>query len=138
MHPNNTAPHILVANHAPEILELVRELLEAEGFRVTTQPREGQHIDRIAELAPDLIIIDYMWPQSDNEWTLLNLLTIDRRTHHIPVVLCTGAVTEARDMEEHLLSIGVRVVLKPFDIDHLISVVRESLGTKRTTSTPGE
>lgn len=69
---------------------------------------------------------------------MLNLLTIDRRTHHIPVVLCTGAVTEARDMEEHLLSIGVRVVLKPFDIDHLISVVRESLGTKRTTSTPGE
>ena len=43
-------------------------------------------------------------------------------------------------MEEHLLSIGVRVVLKPFDIDHLLGVVREALDTEPitegTTSTP--
>lgn len=52
MHPQDN-PHILVANHAPEILELVRELLEAERFRITTQPRQGQHVGRIAELAPE-------------------------------------------------------------------------------------
>lgn len=52
MHPQDN-PHIFVANHAPEILELVRELIEAERFRITTRPRQEQRAGRIAELAPE-------------------------------------------------------------------------------------
>ena len=129
MPPDRQAHHILVVNHAAEILELIRELLEEEGFRVTTGPRAGQDLDSISTLQPDLIVIDYMWPQSDNEWTLLNMLRIDRRTRHIPVIVCTAAVRQVRDMQEHLDSLGIRVVFKPFDIDDLIAEVRDALET---------
>ncbi len=130
MHPDGQARHVLVVNHAPEILELMRELLADEGYHVSTLARAGQDIDTIASLKPHLIIIDYMWPSSDNEWVLLNLLTIDRRTRDIPVILCTAAVAQVQPMEEHLLRLGICVVLKPFDIDELLEVVRGALAGK--------
>ena len=131
MHLDGQAPHILVVNHAPEILDLMQTLLEEEGYRVTVHQCQEESLDAIAETKPKLIVIDYMWPGTDDEWTLLNLLTIDRRTRAIPVIVCTAAVRQVRDMEGHLDSIGVRVVFKPFDIDHLLEVVRETLQTPR-------
>ena len=127
MQPDGQGPRILVANHAPEILELMRELLGEEGYRVSTVPREGQNLDSIVDLQPDLIVIDYMWPSSDNEWTLLNLLRINRRTREIPVILCTSAVRHVQEMSHHLQRVGVRVVFKPFDIDDLLKQVAEAL-----------
>jgi CheY-like chemotaxis protein len=127
MHLDGQAPHILVANHAPEILELMRELLSEAGYRVSTVPRDGQNLDSIVAMEPSLIIIDYMWPSSDNEWTLLNLLRIDRRTREIPVILCTSAVRHVQEMSHHLQRVGVRVVFKPFNIDDLLKQVAEAL-----------
>lgn len=127
MHPDGQAPHILVTNHSPEILELMRDLLTGEGYRVTIASRDAQTLDTIAAIGPDLIVIDYMWPSSDNEWTLLNLLRIDPRTRSIPCILCTGALAQVRGMEDHLRAMGIRVVYKPFDIGVLVGEVRAAL-----------
>jgi CheY-like chemotaxis protein len=127
MYPDGQAPHILVANHAPEILELMRDLLTEEGYRVTIANRDGQTLDAIAAVEPDLIVIDYMWPSSDNEWTLLNLLRMHPRTRSIPCILCTGAVAQVRGMEDHLRAMGIRVIYKPFDIEALAGAVRVAL-----------
>lgn len=127
MNVDGQQPHILCVNNSPDILALQKAILEEEGFRVTTHSRLEKDLDAIVELAPDVIIVDYMWRQSDAEWVFLNLVMMDRRTRKIPLILCTGAVREAREMEEHLATLGIRVVLKPFDVDHLISVVQEVL-----------
>lgn len=129
MHPDGRAPHILISNHAPEILDLLQELLAEEGYRVTLHPRASEDLASVVAESPDLIIIDYMWPSSDNEWTLLNMLRIDRHTRHIPVILCTAAVRQVREMEDHLLRMGIRVVEKPFDIDELIAVIADALAS---------
>ena len=128
--------HVLVVNHAPEILNLMRELLCEAGYRVSAVPRTGQSLDSIAELAPDAIIIDYMGPSSDNEWTLLNLLNMDRRTRGIPVILCTAAVRHVQEMSDHLLRMGIRAVHKPLDIDHLLGMVGEALDGKSPRRDP--
>lgn len=124
---SNGQPHILCINHAPEILDLLRTLLEGEGYRVSTHPTAERDIDGLVELAPDLITIDYMWASSDSEWAYLTMLRMDPRTRDIPLILCTGAVAQVQDMEAHLTSIGVRVVFKPFDIDTLLAAVRAEL-----------
>jgi CheY-like chemotaxis protein len=123
-----TAPaHILCINHAPEILGLLRTLLESEGYRVSSQTTVERDLDALVELAPDLITIDYMWATSDNEWTYLTMLRMDPRTRHIPIILCTGAVGHVLEMESHLTSIDVRVVFKPFDIEVFLKAVHETL-----------
>lgn len=136
MHADGKQPHILCINHSPEILNLMQDLLEAESFRVTTQSRLDKDLRAIAELAPNIIVMDYMWARSDDDWVLLTMLKMDPTTRHIPLILCTGAVREVEALREHLTSMNIVVVLKPFDIDHLIQVVNEALGFDASSERP--
>jgi len=52
---------------------------------------------------------------------------MQRSTADIPVIVCTAALDAVREQEGYLVSKGVHVVYKPFDIDQLISNVRQLL-----------
>lgn len=119
--------HILAMNESDDVLELFRELLEEEGYRVTTQSYVDKDLDAIRDLNPDLIILDYMWDHEDSGWALLQMAKMSRKTKSIPIVLCTGAVKQVSELEAHLLDMKIRVVLKPFDIDHLLEVIAREL-----------
>lgn len=125
MNSDGQPPHILVVDDAPEILILKREIFEEEGFRVTTRIAHDTALDEIIQIAPDLIIIDYSTEAESNR---LHQLTTDLRTEQIPVVLCTGAVRQIEAIRPELDARGVVVVFKPFEIEHLVHVVREVLG----------
>lgn len=126
MYADGTQPHILAVNDSPELLDLFRELFEEEGFRITTWSERDTKFDDIVQLAPDLIILDY---SIGVEGVLLLQLSESSHTGHIPIVLCTGVVrSEVDAMWELLNTMGVTVVFKPFDIDHIQRVVRDALG----------
>src|SRR6476660_4990029 len=95
-HPTRSPRHILAINNDADVLKAFRDLLEDEGYRVTTQVYADRNLGGIVELAPDLIILDYMWSSDDGGWSLLQMLRMDPRTAQIPIVLCIGA---ARDVE---------------------------------------
>jgi two-component system, OmpR family, response regulator VicR len=119
--------HILVVNDTQEILDLLQDLLEGEGYRVT-QSLALLNIDKIKALAPDIIAQDIMFEHSQDEgWKMLHLMRLDPELARIPIVLCTAAVSVVRDpaMAEQLDRLGVRVVLKPFHIDELVQVLSE-------------
>jgi CheY-like chemotaxis protein len=82
-------------------------------------------------LKPDLIVLDDMWANEDASWSLLQMLRMDPATETVPIVLCTEAVHEVKALAEHLIGIGVTVVLKPFNIDQLVDAIRERLGADR-------
>lgn len=125
MHLDGQAPHILAVNDALEILILFREIFEEEGFRVTTRIADDTHIEEIVQIAPDLIILNY---RSEAELSLWQRLTTDHRTQSVPIVLCTGAVREIEAIKPELGVKGIAVIYKPFEIEHLVRVVRERLG----------
>jgi CheY-like chemotaxis protein len=128
MRADHQSPHILCIDHSPEILSLLRDLLEEEGFRVTTEDAADKDLDRIAELAPDLITLDYVWSNLDDDWCFLQRLRLDRRMRAIPIVLCTGAVREVQALRDHLRDMDVEVVYKPFDIEQFLEAVSRPLG----------
>ncbi len=122
--------HILVVNDSPEILDLFHQMLEEEGYRVSVDRFTMDADKKLAEVktfAPDLIILDYMIGNEGLGWQLLQLLKMDRETHSIPVIICTGAVREVRDLQSHLEDMGVAVVLKPFDMDYLLGEIAKVL-----------
>jgi CheY-like chemotaxis protein len=125
--PNGHQPHILAINNDPAVLSLFRDLLQEAGYQVSTQNYIDRDLDQIKALKPDLIVLDYMWATEDASWSLLQMLRMDPSTVAIPIVLCTGAVHEVKALEEHLVSMGVTVVLKPFNIDQLVDAIRERL-----------
>ena len=51
---------ILVINDTPEILDLFRDILEAEGYEVTLHAFDPKQLDEIEREQPDLIILDYL------------------------------------------------------------------------------
>lgn len=129
-------PHILAINESEDVLQLFRDLLEDEGYRVSTQSYIDKDLDGISRQAPDVIILDYMWAQDDAGWSMLQMLRMSPTTRRIPIVLCTGAVERVRELEAHLASMDVRVVIKPFDIQVLLDALREAL--ERDASSEGE
>jgi CheY-like chemotaxis protein len=136
--PNGQAPHVLAINNDQTMLALFRDLLEEEGYRVTTHAYLDHDLDDIRVLQPDLIVLDYMWASDDNAWSLLNLLRLSPDTAAIPIVLCTGAVQEVQALSAHLEDMDIRVVFKPFNIDQLVAVLAEALAGARMRTGPAE
>jgi CheY-like chemotaxis protein len=118
---------IHVINDTPEILDVFRMLLEDEGYIVTTDrftPELGQKMEHIRAVNPDLLILDLIVNGEAIGWQLLQLLKMERDTRAIPVIICTAAVKTVSELQSHLDEMGIKIVLKPFDIDHLIEVVK--------------
>ncbi len=123
--------HVYVINDTPAILDLFRELLEEEGYRVTTDTFNPVALEtklsQIKEAKPYLIVIDFIICGEQVGWQVLQLLQMDRETRAIPVIVCTGAVRQVEELQPHLAEMGVGVVLKPFDIDRLLVEVAAML-----------
>jgi len=124
---NTAAKHILVVNDTQEILELFRELLEEEGYRVTLYSFAILDMGEIEQVAPDLILLDYIFGGERQGWQMLQKLKMRRSTARIPVVICTAAVREVREIEGYLQAQDISLVAKPFDIDQLLNVVKLAL-----------
>ena len=118
---------ILVINDTQEILELFRLLLEGEGYEVILSGFPVQQINDVKLIKPDLIILDFVFGDQKTGWQMLQMLKMDRETATIPVIVCTAALDMVREQEGYLVSQGVHVVFKPFDIDHLLSNVKQQL-----------
>jgi two-component system, OmpR family, response regulator VicR len=127
MSADGRQPHILVINDTQEILDLMQELLEDEGYRVTTS-LALLNLDRVRELAPDIIVQDLLFEGTQElGWKFLTLVRLDPELARVPLVLCTAAVRTVNDpeMAEQLDRQGIRVVLKPFTIDDLLTTLNE-------------
>jgi CheY-like chemotaxis protein len=118
--------HIVVINDDPAILALFDELLSDEGYTVTLDNFQRQTADLlgvIREFQPDLVIMDFIIGGELKGWQLVQATKMDRRVRDIPVIICTAAVKQVTELSEQLDSVGVQVVIKPFDIDVLLDVM---------------
>ncbi len=122
---NEQPKKIMVVNDTQEILDLFRDILEEEGYDVSLYSYAFNDLVEIKRIAPDLIILDYMIGGEDFGWQVLQKLKMDRATANIPIIVCTGAVRQVREMEGHLKDKGVGIILKPFDIEDLLHQVNE-------------
>lgn len=119
---------ILVVNDTQEILELFRMLLEEEeGHEVILSGFPFQQISDVEKIKPDLIILDFVFGDRKSGWQMLQMLKMQRSTANIPVIVCTAALDMVREQEGYLVSQGIHVIYKPFEIDQLVNNVRELL-----------
>jgi CheY-like chemotaxis protein len=121
------APHILCIDDVPAVLRVLREVLEEAGYRVTTWTTADENLDDVVALAPDLIVVDYLWGHDKDSWAFLQWLKLDRRTRHIPVILLSGALHLLGKRREALRRMDIVVVRKPFDLDALVRTIETML-----------
>lgn len=64
------APHILVKNNEQLLFDLFQELLEEEGYRVSTSIYMLD-LEKVRKLAPDLMVLDIMFEGSSKGWPFI-------------------------------------------------------------------
>jgi DNA-binding response OmpR family regulator len=118
---------ILVVNDTQEILDTFRLILEYEGYQVTLSSYPLQSMFEIKQLNPDLIILDLIFKEEKLGWQMLQLLKMNKETEPIPVIVCTAAEQAVREQEGYLVSKGVQILYKPFDMDELLNMIARAL-----------
>jgi DNA-binding response OmpR family regulator len=119
----------MVINDTQEILELFRQILQEEvGHKVTLCSFEPQMLEHVKEIKPDLIISDHVFGEEKIGWQFIQRLKMDRETAKIPVIVCSGAIKELKEIEGYLTQKDIGVLYKPFDIDELLNLVQLKLG----------
>ena len=121
-------PRIAVINDDTAFLDLMRDLLEAEGGYEAIICREWQDAHAfVKEQNPTLLILDIRIGGEERGWTILNLLTLDPTTRHIPVIVCSAAIQSLHEHQELLSKYGICALPKPFDVDALLDTVARML-----------
>lgn len=129
------ATRILVVNDTQEILDAFRELLTDEGYEAILYSYAIMDMREIERINPDLIILDYIFGGERTGWQMLQKLKMRRSTATIPVIVCTAATTQVREIEGYLQAQGITLVPKPFNIDTLLDAVSQSLRTSSSNAT---
>ena len=88
-------PTILVVDDDADSRLIYSEYLRAQGWLTFTASDGRSALDKVAELAPDAIVLDLAMPRVDG-WTVLKHLRESSWTTNIPVVVVTASMT-ARD-----------------------------------------
>ena len=125
----NPAPHILIMDDAQEILDLLREFLEEEGYRVTTS-LAILDVSQIVTLAPDIILVEWRFRNCpDAGWRLVHRVRLEPALAGTAVVLCTTEQRPITDIQvaQALQYLRVAVVRKPCVLDQLIRAVQRAL-----------
>ncbi|MDP9311727.1 MAG: response regulator [Chloroflexota bacterium] len=115
---------ILVIDDAPDLRQLYREILEDEGFEVTTSDCDPPATQDVVQLQPSAIIVDCMLGKQPRGLRFLHQLKANTLTNAIPVILATTARQPMMDeLEPFLHEHQVTVLAKPFALDDLLNVL---------------
>jgi DNA-binding response OmpR family regulator len=124
---------ILVVDDEVTIREVVRRYLERDGFRVREAEDGYEALERIAERAPDLMVLDLMLPGVDG----LTLTRQVRAGQNFPIIMLT-AKGETSDRILGLELGADDYVVKPFHPAELVSRVRAVLRRAHEPAAPAD
>jgi excisionase family DNA binding protein len=116
---------VLVVDDEAPFRELLRELLDQAGYRVTLAGGAREAMERIANHRPDLVITDIAMPGEDGT-ELTRTLRREPALAQVPVIAVTGAFNE-RSLAD-IYQAGADVLLsKPVRLEHLLAEVQRLL-----------
>ena len=118
---------ILVVEDNNDLQLLFKLVLESAGYQVATADNGQDALEYIAQIQPQLILMDIMMPE-------INGLQVTRNIRQTPnnqslPILLVSAIDRLND-EQLQNSKANGILYKPFDIDDLISRVSELTGAR--------
>ena len=117
---------ILIVDDDPEVLESIKQALEAEGARIRTCG-DGNSAVRICESeSPELVVLDMMLPKRSGFLVMEKV----KRLPEAPLVVMVTA-NEGKRHQQYAETLGVDgYLLKPVRLERLITVAMELLGKR--------
>lgn len=117
--------HILIIDDEKDIIELQKELLQRNGYKVTAINSSLNAIELFKSnpTSFDLIISDYTMPQLTGDKLALNIFKIRKE---IPVIICTGFNSDIDESKAKELGLA-SYLIKPVSKNVLLKTIREVL-----------
>lgn len=124
-------PVILVVDDDLPIVDLVRELLEEEGYDPICCLTDLQAYAAIQQSKPDLIIQDIRIPTAEAGLQLLASVRNNPRTQDTPVIICSASSQVIQEHLGQLRAWNCEVIEKPFNLNDFVDMVSSLLASSR-------
>ena len=115
---------VLVIDDEPDIRDLVREILEDEGYAVHVAENVATARESVAERTPDLVLLDIWMPDEDGVSLLKSWR--DAGQLQFPVVMISGHATVETAVEATRLG-AVDFIEKPLSLARLLLTVEKAM-----------
>lgn len=129
-------PEVLIVDDEPDIRNMVRMLLEDEGYAVREASNAEETRKALSAKPPSLIILDIWMRQSDMDGLELQKW-VKRQYPHVPTIIISGhgnIETAVQAMKDGAFDF----VEKPFKSDQLLLLVERALDTAKRDAEHGE
>jgi two-component system response regulator VicR len=110
----------------PEMIDLVRLILGRKGFEVIGAPGGQEGLRAIAQLKPNLVLLDLMMPDIDG-WEVYQRMKADPEIRSIPVIVVTAKSQSIDRMLGLQIAKVDDYVTKPFGPAELLRSVEKVL-----------
>lgn len=123
--PNTTSPEaislpVLIVDDEPNILNLLRDVLEEEGLMVITASNGAAALYLIQRTPVALVLTDLMMP-------FVSGLDLARQLHGNPQTATIPLLLMSAAMPQQISPIFAAVIYKPFAVDTVVQIVRQFL-----------
>ncbi|OQX64695.1 MAG: two-component system response regulator [Chloroflexi bacterium] len=124
---NDEIKNILCIEDEPEMIDLIRLILNRHGFDVQGADGGREGLEMVKKSPPDLILLDLMMPDIDG-WEVYQQIKANEKTKDIPVIVVTA---KAQNIDKVL---GLHIakvddyISKPFSPNALLKSVQRVLG----------
>ena len=125
--------HILCIEDEPEMIDLIRLILNRRGFEVVGAAGGKEGLEKVRENPPDLILLDLMMPDMDG-WEVYQQIKADEKTKEIPVIVVTAkAQSIDKVLGLHIAKVD-DYIAKPFSPQDLLNSVDKVFDDRNTSA----
>jgi two-component system cell cycle response regulator len=125
---NGTKGKVLIVDDAPDTLEIIQKLLRFEGYDVITTSTGEEGVKKVEEEKPEVVLMDISLPGIDGTEALRRI----RKINPLQCVIMLTAFATVDNAVQALKEGASDFVKKPFENEHLIHIVNQSLAKYRT------
>lgn len=122
---------ITVLDDNQQALDLMRDVLEADGHTVTCTARIGPALHEIRDTQPDLVIIDLLLATDQRElsgWDVVRLVRSHADLYRVPVIVVSADYPTLKAITREALAMrDVHLLPKPFELAELRATVHQAL-----------
>jgi DNA-binding response OmpR family regulator len=119
---------VVAVDDDADLLGLFATVLTDAGYEVVGAPDATTALAALRSTAPAAVILDIRLDTPNRGWHILDEMRADLATAHIPVIVSTA---DAQALQEHAAGLhggGYAMLAKPFDLNELLSLVRQLAG----------
>ena len=125
MSDTTATKRLLVVDDALIMRAMIKDIAQQAGWQIAGEATNGREcLERYRELSPDLVTLDIVMPEMDGVEALRQL----RQEDPPAMVVMVSAIDQKEKLSE-CIRLGARdFIVKPFDRDHLRSLLQLYLG----------